>query len=76
MKLVNDKGEIVGEYSDDDGFMVFTENGAVAVLPNKDDNSLVPDHILMTAATMLYLSDREGRAAIEEFWATKTRNTH
>lgn len=76
MKLINKSGEVVDEFDDNDGVLVFKKDGVMAIIPTMNDDDKVPDHVMMCAATMIYLGEEDGRAAIESHWDTKVKRPH
>lgn len=76
MKLVDDDGKVVGEYDDTDGFLIFTKEGLAVVMPDSRDEKDVPQHLMMCVATMIYVSEKEGRDEIQAFFESKISQPH
>lgn len=68
MKVINDAGEVLGEYTDDATVVVFTEQGAQFVLPKVPDDAEAPEHLLIATATVGFAASDEGYPVVMEWF--------
>lgn len=77
MKIYNDDGELLLECADNAGVLVIGDGGeAELIMPSMEGEEVVPRHIMLAAALITYLADRDNIRAVMDYFKAVREKRH